>query len=240
MNTTVEDHGVGFFTADLFVYIVTKWPHLIACEHIFLQHLGKDLSYYGQMQPFIWLGKPPPDMTSPPRAVFFFACVCSTGAWRKIHSSELQPLLPSTEAGLFQSAANPDLGQFIFCARTPLALTRLLAPARTRCGWTIRIRPAGRWPERWWPEQEAPSPAGSTAGSDARCARRSSPALARSSPPVDRRAKLHLFSPPNTHAHTHTHKVRHLLNAEMSINELPKASKLRLQNSKSMIQSFFS
>lgn len=75
MNTTVEDHRVGFFTADLFVNIVTKWPHLIACEHIFLQHLGKDLSYYGQMQPFIWLGKPPPDMTSPPRAGFFCLCL---------------------------------------------------------------------------------------------------------------------------------------------------------------------
>lgn len=62
-------------------------------------------------------------------------------------------------------------------------LTHLLAPVRIRCVWSTRSRRARRWPGQWWPEQEVPSPTGSRAGIDALCARHSSPALARSSPP---------------------------------------------------------
>lgn len=65
-------------------------------------------------------------------------------------------------------------------------LTRLLAPVRIRCVWSIRSRRARRWPGQRWPEQEVPSPRGSRASIDALCARHSWPALARSSPPGDK------------------------------------------------------
>lgn len=43
------------------------------CKHLFLHLLGKDVSVYGQMQPFIGLDKTPPDMTSPPLVFAVFA-----------------------------------------------------------------------------------------------------------------------------------------------------------------------
>lgn len=73
MDTIVDYCRVEFFSVDLFVYIVRKWPHLILCKHLFLHLLGKDASVYRQMQPFIGLDKIPPDMTSPPRVFVVFA-----------------------------------------------------------------------------------------------------------------------------------------------------------------------
>lgn len=89
MNTTVDCCRVEFFLVDLFIYIVIKWPHLKVCKRIFLRLFRKDLSFYGQMQPFISLVKPPPDMTSPPRGV---CRVCFTGAFKE-NSSGLKPHL---------------------------------------------------------------------------------------------------------------------------------------------------